>query len=377
MVVSKKIVFVFFVFLFFTEQQISAQKKLENYINSIYDKLEGDSAKPQKSILFIIPIWGVYPETGWQLGLSAVCLFHLKNDSITRPSIVRLNSFITEKDQFSIRPYVDIFTSQNKFNIRASYTYTKFIEYYWGIGNNTNDATKELYDFTLNRFQIRGTYQFYKNMYAGLQFQTTNMGDMIFHDTILKNSTVAGAQGSFTSGLGLALSFDNRKQIYFPLNGYFVDATLMFHNNYLGSDFAFTNLIVDARKYIHLWNKNVLAIQAYGNFNSGDVPFRQLATLGSESYMRGYYNGRFRDMHAATFQAELRKQIWGPFSCTLFASFGNVSNQASTLLNNIKPNYGIGFRCLAIKKENLNIRIDYGRGENGIQGFYFTMNEAF
>jgi hypothetical protein len=54
-----------------------------------------------------------------------------------------------------------------------------------------------------------------------------------------------------------------------------------------------------------------------------------------------------------------------------------VANEPAKLLNNLKPNYGLGIRAIGIRKDHLNIRIDYGRGENNIQGFYFTMGEAF
>jgi hypothetical protein len=137
------------------------------------------------------------------------------------------------------------------------------------------------------------------------------------------------------------------------------------------------NLTIDARKYIKLWKYNILALQAFGNFNEGNIPFKQLATIGSDAFMRGYYNGRFRDNHAMAFQAELRKQVWGPVSITAFGGFGNVANQSSLLFENVKPNYGAGLRVMAIRRDRVNIRIDYGRGENGIQGMYFTMNEAF
>ena len=173
------------------------------------------------------------------------------------------------------------------------------------------------------------------------------------------------------------VSFDTRNQIYYPTKGHFIDITTLFNHAVFGSEFNFNNLSIDARKYFKLWNENVLALQGFANLNDGNIPFKQLATIGSESYMRGYYNGRFRDHHAMAFQAELRKKVWGPISLTFFGGFGNVASQTSLLFTNLKPNYGIGFRAIAIRRDHVNIRIDYGRGENGIQGFYFTMNEAF
>ncbi len=99
--------------------------------------------------------------------------------------------------------------------------------------------------------------------------------------------------------------------------------------------------------------------------------------MGNENIMRGYYNGRFRDNHLLAVQLEFRKTIWGPLGMAFFAGGGNVGKDSKDLFSAIKPNYGFGFRCLAIRREHLNLRIDAGFGEKNIRGFYFTMAEAF
>lgn len=371
-------IILFLFFVSFVQYHVQAQSKLENYINKIYDKLEGDSSKPKKSSFFALPIWGVYPETGWQLGLSLVYLYRYSNDTNTRPSLIRLNGQTTELGQYSVRPYIDIFTKNNGYNIKAIYTFRKFNEYFWGIGNNAPESNKALYDFAQNRLQIRAVKQIVKGIYLGLQYEANQVNNFDFRGNALFTlPSMLGNNGSFTSGAGLVLSFDNRDKIYFPTKGHFIDITNLFNAKVLGSDYTYNNITIDARDYIKLWNQNILALQAYGSFNDGDIPFKQLATIGSDAYMRGYYNGRYRDKNAMAFQAELRKKVWGPISLTFFGGFGNVSNSTSVLFENIKPNYGIGFRFLAIRREHVNVRIDYGRGENNIQGFYFTMNEAF
>ncbi|MCF8428933.1 MAG: BamA/TamA family outer membrane protein [Bacteroidia bacterium] len=368
-----------FIFIFITfSSLVFGQSKLEKMLDKVYDKIEGDSAKPKKNSFFALPIWGVYPETGWQLGVSLVYLYRNKNDSNTRPSLIRLNAQTTELNQYSIRPYIDLFTKNNKYNIKAIYTFKKYNEYYWGIGNETPNSNKALYDFSQNRLQLRFTKQVVKGLYLGLQSEQNLTNGYDFKgDSLFDKKEIIGKNGSFTSGLGLVVSFDTRNQIYYPTKGHFIDITTLFNHTVFGSEFNFNNITIDARKYFKLWNENVLAIQGFANFNDGNIPFKQLAIIGSESYMRGYYNGRFRDNHAMAFQAELRKKVWGPISLTFFGGFGNVASQTSLLFNNIKPNYGMGFRAIAIRREHVNIRIDYGRGENGIQGFYFTMNEAF
>lgn len=355
-----------------------AQSKLERHINKLYDKLEGDSTKPKKSSFFPLPIWGVYPETGWQLGLSLVYLYRTHLDGITRPSLIRLNMQTTELGQYSIRPYIDIFTTNNAYNIKAIYTFRKFNEYFWGIGNTSADANKTLYNFTQNRLQLRTTKQVKKGIYIGLQYEASQFNNLDFKDKpLFVKQNISGGENSFISGFGAVLSFDNRNQIYFPTKGHFIDITTLFNGSVTGSDYNYSNITIDARQFIDLWKGNILALQFYANANNGNIPFRHLATIGSDAYMRGYYNGRYRDNHALAIQAELRKKVWGPISLAFFGGAGNVGNDAAQIVNHIKPNYGLGLRVMAIRRDHVNIRIDYGRGENNIQGLYFTMNEAF
>ena len=231
------------------------QSKLEKMMDKMYDKIEGDSAKPKKNSFFAVPIWGVSPETGWQLGMSLVYLYRNKNDSNTRPSLIRLNAQTTELDQYSIRPYIDLFTKNNKYNIKASYTFRKFNEYYWGIGNETPNSNKALYDFSQNRLQLRVTKQVFKGIYLGIQSEQNLTNGFNFKgDSLFEKKEVVGNNCSFTSGLGLVVSFDTRNQIYYPTKGHFVDITTLFNQAVFGSEFNFINLSIDALKYFKLWN---------------------------------------------------------------------------------------------------------------------------
>jgi hypothetical protein len=56
---------------------------------------------------------------------------------------------------------------------------------------------------------------------------------------------------------------------------------------------------------------------------------------------------------------------------------GNVGKNESELTQHIKPNYGFGLRGMSIRREHINARLDFGFGEKGINGFYFTLGEAF
>jgi outer membrane protein assembly factor BamA len=350
-------------------------------LDRIYAIVQGDSAKPYKKYYFAVPIISYKPETRWIFGITMGHIFRTRiGDSITRPSIIRMNVSYSQENQFSFRPYIDLFTRGNRFNIRAIYTYTDFAEYYWGIGLNTSSSVKELYDFRMQKLNIKAAYRFLPGWYGGIQYSYERMYDVhIPSGGLLETARVWGSTGYAAAGPGFTLYYDDRDHVYSPLNGHMIEVsgTVYFRTDGIHTPRSFQNFTLDARKYVQLWKENVLASQVYFNLNDGRPPFRMLGTLGSDVFMRGYYNGRYRENHAMAFQAELRKTIWGPIGCVFFAGGGSVSLRPSQLFDQILPNYGVGIRVKAIPRERMNIRADVGFGSKGNQAFYVTLNEAF
>jgi outer membrane protein assembly factor BamA len=157
--------------------------------------------------------------------------------------------------------------------------------------------------------------------------------------------------------------------------------TAVLRNLTLGNDFRFNRILFDGRIYRPLGRRNrVLALQATGTFMRGDVPFNNLALLGGESTMRGYYLGRYRDKNLLAAQAELR---WLPFGFskrwggTLFGSLGTVAPTVSQLqLNQVRWAAGGGVRFLFFQKKDVYLRADVGVTREGA-GLYFSLGEAF
>ncbi len=359
-----------------------AQEKRPFIIRTLdwgYKIVQGDSASPYKKYYFAVPIIAYKPESRWVLGVSLAYIFRtLQGDGITRPSIIRANVSYSQEHQFAFRPYVEIFTKRNKFNFRGQYNYTDFAEYYWGIGSNTPAANKELYKFQMNKLNQKAAYMVLPKFYAGIQYAYEQMYNVRFEPgSQLELSGLRGSKGYYEAGPGVTMYYDDRDNVYAPIKGHIIELSNVFYHSLFGSGSNFVNFTFDARKYKQLWKENVLASQFFFNFNEGNIPFRMKGVLGSEMFMRGYYNGRYRDNHAMAFQTELRKTVWGPLGCVVFAGFGNVSNVVSGLLDNIKPNYGAGIRFKAIPREKMNMRLDYGFGSGDNRALYITLNEAF
>ena len=59
------------------------------------------------------------------------------------------------------------------------------------------------------------------------------------------------------------------------------------------------------------------------------------------------------------------------FGVVAFAGIGQVSDKKDPSFDEFRTSYGAGLRAMINKRENLNIRLDYGRGEKAGNGFFY------
>lgn len=94
--------------------------------------------------------------------------------------------------------------------------------------------------------------------------------------------------------------------------------------------------------------------------------------------MRGYQEGRYVDRDMLATQIEYRKNFKDSrLGAVAFIGTGDVYRNVNEFqFGNLKPNFGAGIRYKLDKKENLNIRLDWGFG-SGTNSFYLGIAEAF
>lgn len=334
------------------------------------------SARHHRLQFIPLPVVFYTPETHVAYGVLGVCLF--KTDSTARTSNVDFAVIHTQNRQTVIEPTYTIFTKGEKFLIRGMLLYTKFPELYYGIGHQTTPEQQELISYKSLRATNRFLRQAKPGWFVGLQQQYFKTFDVHrSSDRPVPAQTLIGGLGSVVNGVGVASVVDTRDNIYSPVRGWYADVSLMEYGKFLGSEFSFTNFLFDIRHYRSLSPKTVLAGQFYLNLNLGEVPFKQAATLGGSSLLRGYYNGRYRDNNALIMQAELRQRLFNRVGGVVFAGVGDVAHKPGDFaVGDLKPTGGVGLRYLISRKEHLNIRIDAAVG-NHTHGFYVNISEAF
>ena len=75
---------------------------------------------------------------------------------------------------------------------------------------------------------------------------------------------------------------------------------------------------------------------------------------------------------------EYRQYVTEKIGFVAFGGLGDVGSEITDYnLKELKYSFGGGLRYLFNKKENVNLRMDIGIGQDGNTGIYFGIEEAF
>lgn len=361
----------FFLFIF----SLSATAQDTTYVTSL-PAHDTTRAPVHKAQFIPLPIVYYTPETHLGYGLLGAFLFRAGANA--RTSNVDVAAIYTQNHQLVIDPVLTIFTRDETYLIKSNILYTQFPEFYYGIGNNTRPDTRELIAYDSFRTYIKALRQVRHGLFVGVQqqyFRTFNVQRS--SNRPFPANTLIGELGSRTHGLGLASIYDTRDNIYSATRGWYAEASTLWYQRAIGSEYTFSNYLLDLRHYYAISPRTVLAGQLYATINVGTVPFKQAATLGGSMLMRGFYNGRYRDNDAVIIQGEIRQRLIGRLGGAAFVATGDVGHNLNNFsLTNWKMTSGAGLRFLLSRREHVNVRVDAAFGRH-TQGLYFNISEAF
>lgn len=330
-----------------------------------------------ESNYYILPIIYHSPETKLALGAMLQYNFREENSSSeSRSSFLRPILIFTQKKQIISQLNYQIYFNDEKYFLSGGTGYLLFPNTFWGVGNDTPDENEEQYSmagfFSSNSLLLKIS----KNIHAGLRYDFSNFTTSK-RDTLLQLEETTGRKGGIISGGGPVIQYDTRDKIHWPSKGYFNSASLLLYHSILGSKFDFTVINIDLRKYISLFKTHVLAFQYFSNFISGNPPFYSMSNIGGSRFLRGYYEGRYRDKSIIMTQAEYRTPSWYNIGLVAFSGYGEVAPALNKfILNDFKYSFGFGLRYMIDPKEKLNLRFDFGFVESGMN-FYVEFAEAF
>jgi hypothetical protein len=354
-----------------------------------------DDVKKKKLTVLPIPVIFYQAETGLGYGLGGLLSGKFGTDTTTRPSNARAQYWTTQKKQSLLQLVYTIFTPGEKFYLNGEFSLYDTRLFYYGKGNDEPNSNESLLNYKLFIINQRVQKQVAPKLFAGALYRFTNIYDIDFSDRGVDNSfrldkrvSERERQATRTSGLGPALTLDTRDNASTTFIGSYIDGTVLFVGGGLGSDFNFTRYQLDARHFMPLGsNRTILAMQYLGQFHTGNVPFRELGGLGANlggtlynnaNLMRGIYEQRFRDRQMMMAQAELRQKLFWRLDGAVFGGVGQVANGIEDFsFNGIKVAGGAGIRFNFIRRDRVNLRLDYAGGSGSAAGVYFAIGEAF
>jgi len=351
------------------------------YMGALYAQSESDSTAGYETTLNAYPYAYYTPETQLAFGAGGVVTFFTQKNAVINPSNVTFSGFYSTIKTYELSLVSNLYFDQNKFASSIDIRFGHKIDRYYGTGNNTdNIGTKAEYVLdnvggTID-FQIPAQVVVSDRSGLVLEYRDYKIPD-IKENPYLQDDSLSGYSGGKVSGVGLVWVWDTRDQVFFPNSGGMTQAKVLFYTQDLGSDYTFSWLEVNSRRYWAFLTDHVLAVQVFLQTVGGNPPFYKLPALGGSRVMRGYFEGRYRDRDYFAWQIEYRQYFWWRFGFVAFAGMGDVVDDLTRLaLHYLKPSYGAGLRFLFNEEQKINLRVDVGFGK-GTNGVYFGIEEAF
>jgi len=360
---------------------LRAQGLKDSWVGRQVHRIFNDTASAAEKSFTVYPTFGYAPETGIELGASALQLFRAKNDSLNRLSELQAFAFFTFKAQYGLWLDNAIYGDKDKWFLLGRTRIQRFPLFYYGIGPRTGESNHAVVDAFSIAFKQRVLRKISKDFFVGPEVDFQQLTDVSFNRPASGAPMLPlGADGSLNLGLGAALVYDNRHNVLNVRKGFFGELSFLNYSPSLASDYRFNSVNLDIRSFHVLNKRNTLAWQLFGNFVRGDVPFNLLALMGGDMLMRGYYQGRYRDKNMLASQVEFR-MLPLAFSkrvgAVVFGSMATVGPSIDALsFSNLKWSGGFGLRYLLFPKKDIYIRLDIGFTQEGA-GFYIFNGEAF
>lgn len=315
-----------------------------------------------------------------------------KNPYLARSSMP-FSVGLSTNGSINLNTKLNLYSKEDRWRVSAIFWMKNMPDNYWGVGyedavtipkgKETTAYHRQWIDLT-----AAAARKVSKNFLLGLNFnynytKATEMNPLMVEDTsvVKYGSTVKGA------GLGIVLRYDSRD---FPENAYhgaFIEYKTTNYGRYFGGDNDYTVVQIDYRHYFPIQRMgSTLAWKLYARMGLGNMPWSEMSQLGSAFDLRGYTWGQFRDNTVSYGILEYRYmfkkkgvKVEEQSDLSRHGVVGWVASGAiGPDLSDVHPwviNYGVGYRLQI--QPRMNLRLDYGFGEDDYSAFYLSFLEAF
>ena len=340
----------------------------------------GIHAEVQRGKWGFVPIAAPFytPDTSWGGGAFLLAYRDVITGEDTETDQFGFFSVLTMKGQKSVGITPDMILSEN-YRIIAQLAYSNSNTDFWGIGQDTEESDLETFTAEEILLQTSLLRKITPDLYIGPQVLYRNISILDSEkEGIIERGGFKGSDGGIETGFGIRFIYDTTDSTFYPTKGFYIEGSSLHNSTSAGSDYDYTSLKADARYYLGITGKHVLAFQTVFELNTDGVPFQSMSKLGGSTIMRGLPEGRYTDINSLSFQGEYRFPVISFLAGTVFASAGSVEDDISGFSDISDYHYagGGGLRFLVNREKHIAIRLDFGFSEEGLKT-YFIFREAF
>ncbi len=331
----------------------------------------GVYAKDKKKIgILPVPAFGYAPETSTYVGAVTLFTFNLYADSVTRVSNADFEFNYTWNKQVILESTWNYYFKEERWFTQGKIHYSKYPDSYYGLGANSTELQKVLFDSNRSIFDINVLKNVGKKVFIGLGLSFQDYNKVALTNSANEYEELTNAT---TIGPAIRLLNDKRNNILNASSGSYFTASF----GYYFSNQNYSKLILDYRKYSTFNKQFIFALRCYNSFTIGTPTFFDYSLAGGDYFARGISYGRYRDKNMGLVQVETRIPVYKDFGFAAFGGASTIYGDYANLNQTIKPNFGIGLRFLIDKAESINLRLDYAIGSDGQSGFYIAFGESF
>jgi len=341
----------------------------------------------RKPNFVVLPALSSSPETGLEVGGAALLSFYTDTtDRLTNVSSLFGYATITTKGQTKLSLNASYWTPHNKTHYFATLSYYNFPFDFYGIGNNTVLADKDLVFEKRYKFSYESDFSLGSGLYLGYvagAFKYYYRFDRNRFGVLRSDPNVEDNRGGAAVYVGPSFIFDTRDNNTYSTKGIIINAYYnLMHGAFINNGYEGGFFNIEYSQFFKLDKKLILGVDVQEQSLTGAAsPFYLLPQMGSDEMMRGYYEGRYRDRNYLAGQTELRYRVDPRFGLAAFVGAGEVFHNGFSFPQ-LKPNYGGGVRYFFDVEKGLSIRMDYGvgqkpAGEPRESGLYVALGQSF
>lgn len=167
----------------------------------------------------------------------------------------------------------------------------------------------------------------------------------------------------------LVTNFDSRNNVFSPSNGFFIELSGSYSDDWMGGDGLYGRLSSTIIGYFPVNKKLFVGLRHQSTYSLGDIPFYARPVV----MLRGAPITKYQDKNITLMEAEVDWNLYKRWSLVGFTGMGNAYSDLSAF-NEGKSvaTIGTGFRYLLMRKLGAQMGMDFAKSTSGDFAFYMV-----